>query len=472
MDSDLKPATEQNKRRISHVTSLDDVFSDNRIKTDEKMYFPSTALVQFSFQNKQKSISALLPMLKKENIKVLDIYKKDQSGKFCIQFNSCYENATKEVVDELRQHAGVANVCASYEPFDESRIWFPQTHSDLDKCGRNVLMYGTELDADHPGFKDGVYRERRNFFTEIALNYKHGYPIPRVDYTPEETETWGKVYKKLSEMYPTYACKQYLQNLPLLSLYCGYSENNVPQLEDVSKFLCEKTGFRMRPVAGFLSPRDFLAGLAFRVFNCTQYMRHSSDPFYTPEPDVCHELLGHVPLLADAEFAQFSQEIGLASLGASDEDISKLAACYLYTVEFGLCKENGDLKAYGAGLLSSISELKHALTTPEKVVKFDPYKASVQEFYVTTYQPVYFVSESFEEAKQKMRDFVKNIKRPFFVQYDPVTSSVRVVDNLSSVQSAVQQLSRDVVFIMDILQEMQHTSNALSQFENLRNIKY
>uniref|UniRef100_A0A665VCH7 Tryptophan hydroxylase 2 (tryptophan 5-monooxygenase) n=1 Tax=Echeneis naucrates TaxID=173247 RepID=A0A665VCH7_ECHNA len=332
--------------------------------------------------------------------------------------------------------------------------WFPMKISELDQCSHRVLMYGSELDADHPGFKDEVYRQRRKFFVEVAMNYKFGQPIPRIDYTPEEVRTWGVVFRELTQLYPTHACREYLKNLPLLTKHCGYREDNVPQLEDVSLFLRERSGFTVRPVAGYLSPRDFLAGLAYRVFNCTQYVRHSTDPLYTPEPDTCHELLGHVPLLADPKFAQFSQEIGLASLGASDEDVQKLATCYFFTIEFGLCKQDGQLRAYGAGLLSSIGELRHALSDRACVKTFDPKTTCNQECLITTFQDVYFVSESFEEAKEKMREFAKTIKRPFSVYYNPYTQSINLLKDTHSIENVVQDLRSDLTTVCDALGKM------------------
>ncbi|VDO19240.1 unnamed protein product [Heligmosomoides polygyrus] len=187
-----------------------------------------------------------------------------------------------------------------------------------------------------------------------------GEKIPRVEYTPQEIETWRTVYNELVSLYPTHACKEFNYIFPLLQQNCGFRSDNIPQLQDVSDFLKDCTGFTLRPVAGLLSSRDFLAGLAFR-------------------------------------------EIGLASLGASDEVIKQLATLYWFTIEFGICLQSGEKKAYGAGLLSSFGELQYALSDKPSVVPFDPAVTSTTEYPITEYQPKYFLADSFASAKNKLQ---------------------------------------------------------------------
>jgi len=311
--------------------------------------------------------------------------------------------------------------------------WFPRHISELDLIADRTLDAGTDLESDHPGFHDTAYRERRAQMAETAKQHKWNKPIARVEYTPEEIVTWSAVWDRMENLWDKYACQEYKQSLELMKTNCGYGRANIPQQEDISQFLQQRTNFHMRPVAGLLSSRDFLNGLAFRVFFCTQYIRHHSKPLYTPEPDICHELLGHAPMFADRDFCDFSQEIGLASLGASDEDILKLARCYWYSVEFGLCKEDGQPKAYGAGLLSSFGELEYACNdehpgadNPPQILEWDPEVAAHQDFPITTYQPVYFLAESLQDAKLKMREFCEDLPRPFFALHNAQTNSVHI----------------------------------------------
>lgn len=332
--------------------------------------------------------------------------------------------------------------------------WFPRKLRELDRFANHILSYGSELDADHPGFTDSVYRARRKEFADIAYNYKHGQKIPRTEYTEEEKATWGTIFKELTKLYPTHACREFNHVFPLLMDNCGYKEDNIPQLQDVSEFLKDCTGFRIRPVAGLLSSRDFLAGLAFRVFHSTQYIRHSSKPMYTPEPDVCHELLGHVPLLADPSFAAFSQEIGLASLGAPDQFVEKLATCYWFTIEFGLCSQNGQMKAYGAGLLSSFGELEYCLSGKPEIRPFEPAKTAVQKYPITQYQPIYYVAESFHDAKDRLAAYAATIPRPFGVCYNPYTQSMEILDDKFKIYNLARSVKCDMSRMMDALQKM------------------
>jgi phenylalanine-4-hydroxylase len=256
-------------------------------------------------------------------------------------------------------------------------------------------------------------------------------------------------------LYPTHACAQFNRVFPLLQKHCQFSEDTIPQLEDVSNFLKQCTGWTIRPVAGLLSSRDFLNAMAFRIFHSTQYIRHHSVPMYTPEPDVCHELLGHVPLFADPEFAEFSQQLGLASLGATDEQINLIGTVYWYTVEFGLCKENGQLKAYGAGLLSSFGELEYCLSGKPKVEAFEPRTVSTAQYDITNYQPLYFVTESFEDATQKLRAFAESMPRPFAISYNPYTQTIEVLDSRRKVIDHTKKLQRDLSTLVQALERLQ-----------------
>ena len=305
--------------------------------------------------------------------------------------------------------------------------WFPRWIAELDAVADNTLDAGDALAADHPGFNDSGYRHRRSEIVALARCYRHGQPLPEIHYTEAEHAVWREAYARLEAARQRYACAEYRRALAALEQHCGYREG-IPRAQDASAFLSMRTGFRLRPAAGLLTPRDFLNALAFRVFFATQYIRHPARPFYTPEPDVVHELLGHAPMFADAAFADLSQEIGLASLGASDAEIERLARCYWYSVEFGLLHEDGARKAYGAGLLSSFGELEHACgsASAASFEAWAPERAAERCYPITEYQPHYFVAESLFDAKLRMRDFCQTLPRPFYARYNTASESIWV----------------------------------------------
>lgn len=332
--------------------------------------------------------------------------------------------------------------------------WFPKHASELDNCNHLMTKYEPDLDMNHPGFADKVYRQRRKEIAEVAFAYKYGDPIPFIGYSEVENKTWGAVFRTVKDLSPKHACVEYRAAFKKLEDEKIFVEDHLPQLQEMSDFLRKNTGFSLRPAAGLLTARDFLASLAFRIFQSTQYVRHVNSPYHTPEPDCIHELLGHMPLLADPSFAQFSQEIGLASLGASDEEIEKLSTVYWFTVEFGLCKEQGEIKAYGAGLLSSYGELLHAISDKCEHRAFEPASTAVQPYQDQEYQPIYYVAESFEDAKDKFRRWVSSMSRPFEVRFNPHTERVEILDSVDKLETLLQQMNTEILHLTNAISKM------------------
>jgi phenylalanine-4-hydroxylase len=271
---------------------------------------------------------------------------------------------------------------------------------DIDEvtADRNTMV---RLDPDHPGFRDPDYRDRRNRIAQIALSYRVGEPIPDAPYTPEEHGVWSTIWKALVPAHQAHACAEYLAAVNRLKL----ASDRIPQLREVSEKVSAISGFRLEPVAGLVEPRVFLESLANGAFLCTQYIRHHSTPHYTPEPDVVHEIVGHGVTLACERLAEINRLFGKAvKRTKSEEELDRLSRIYWFTIEFGVLREGGQLKAYGTGLLSSAGELEAMHKAELRELNLEA--ISGHEYDPTHYQPVLFCAESFEGMFETLRDFL------------------------------------------------------------------
>ena len=149
------------------------------------------------------------------------------------------------------------------------------------------------LPIDHPGAHDPEYRAHRNMIAELARQYREDpqHVIPRVGYTREETAVWQYVLGQLETAHARRACSLYLESKATL----GIGRDEIPQLRDLDERMRAISGFRFAPIEGLVETRAFLSWLGRRVMLCTQYLRHGSRPDYTPEPDIVHEIIGHIP---------------------------------------------------------------------------------------------------------------------------------------------------------------------------------
>ena len=267
---------------------------------------------------------------------------------------------------------------------------YPRNFQDLDSLPKVFEDFVGALGVKYPGHDDPEYM---SWLTKTRTAPSRIGAINPVHYTKDNLSTWKQIYSRLRNLQYQYACAEHIQNLKALEDQSIITSHELPNFSKLNKFLGRKTGFQLVNVGGMIEPRVFLNGLAYKVFYSTQYIRHKSVPFYSPEPDIVHEVMGHVPMLANPLFARFSQAIGEMSLGASDQGIDVLSKIYFYTVEFGVVTG----KVVGAGVLGSCEELKFVGEAHGKVEKWDLKAVLKQRFTLSEYQPRYFEIASLKQ---------------------------------------------------------------------------
>lgn len=268
--------------------------------------------------------------------------------------------------------------------FDEGQLYSPVT------TGEDGTVE-VHLADNHPGLHDPAYRARRSHIAAAAINAPAG-TVPVIDYTEDEHRIWRLCQEQLAPKHEKYAHSEFLAAKHRLRL----PTDHVPQLDHVSARLRPLTGWGYRAAPGLVPLREFYADLGARTFNSTQYLRHGSEPLYTPEPDIIHEVIGHGNQLASPRFARLTEAAGRASLRLETEDAMKFVAdVFWFSMEFGVIKEHGEVKAYGAGILSSFGEMDEFGHMEHRGL--DLADMGTLAYDITEYQPVLFCAESLDE---------------------------------------------------------------------------
>jgi phenylalanine-4-hydroxylase len=216
-------------------------------------------------------------------------------------------------------------------------------------------------------------------------------------YTEADHHTYRRLYARQLQQLPGLACEEFIAAVQQLG-----APERIPRFDDISERLLKATGWQIVCVPGLIPEEAFFALLAARKFPVTDWIRKPEEFDYVVEPDVFHDLFGHVPLLFDPTFADYMQAYGAGGLKASRLDACELLArLYWYTVEFGLINTKQGLRAYGAGILSSAGELHHSVCSPAPSrVAFDLERLMRSRYRIDTYQATYFVIDSFDQLFQ------------------------------------------------------------------------
>jgi phenylalanine-4-hydroxylase len=277
--------------------------------------------------------------------------------------------------------------------FEEGQLYSPVTTGD----GGSVTVH---LADDHPGANDPAYRARRNQIAAAALAWRPGDPSPRIHYTDEERHVWQTVCTELRRKHERYAVSEFREAVARVAL----PADRVPNLDEVTARVAPLRGWRYVPAAGLVPLREFYGSLERRVFHSTQYLRHPAVPLYTPEPDVIHEVIGHGHLLATPTFGDLHRLAGEATNRLRDDDnVAFLSRVFWFSLEFGVVVEHGELRAYGAGILSSYGEIEEFRGMTQRPI--DIAEMGTADYDITHYQPLLYRAESVEEVVETVGGF-------------------------------------------------------------------
>jgi len=213
-------------------------------------------------------------------------------------------------------------------------------------------------------------------------------------YTPAEHELYRRLYERQASQLKGLACDEFIEAVQHLG-----APDRIPRFDELSESLHKKTGWEVVAVPGLIPEEAFFSLLSRRKFPVTGWLRKPEEFDYIVEPDVFHDLFGHVPLLFNPVFADYMQAYGAGGMKASRLDACELLArLYWYTVEFGLINTPQGIRAYGAGILSSAGELRYSVRSPEPSrVGFDLQRMMRSRYKIDTYQATYFVIDSFQQ---------------------------------------------------------------------------
>lgn len=218
-------------------------------------------------------------------------------------------------------------------------------------------------------------------------------------YTPQEHGMWDRLFTRQATMLKDRAVPAFLEGLDVLHM----SRPGIPDFDELSERLDRLTGWRVVAVPGLVPDEDFFRHLANRTFVAGRFIRTPEQIDYLQEPDVFHDVFGHVPLLANPVFADYMQAYGEGGLRSlQHQAMQRLARLYWYTVEFGLVRDGSGLKLYGAGIVSSYGESVFALSDPSpNRIMLDLTRVMRTRYRIDDYQQTYFVIDSFEDLLRR-----------------------------------------------------------------------